>query len=344
MTEDALNKIQYIAPNRVFSESVPNKDGIPEWLQLTPGGNRFAGRDGRVFRIKSPRALVRNFNNSGEDLRFDIDHGSESMFGGTRSFGWLVEMELRANREIWGRVEWTPTGASVVQNKDYRSVSPTFLVNPESVVKHLENKKFPMEVIGFSSIALTNRPNLPLRSLNTTQSEERMDIAKLLTALGLDEGADESKVLQTIESLRTTTETVPNLNDFVPRADYEVAQNKLGQAVALLEQQQKARHQEKVDLAINSAVATGKVAPASVDYHRSCCQSEEGLKNFERFISSQPAIVEPNTSVAPKEKQEPVEGSGLTEAQKHLIHMWNMKPETFHAERAELVKEGKLQG
>ena len=175
--------------NQVLSQSVPQSgDGPPEFIQLTPGGNRFVGRDGRNFRIRSPRQMVRDFNNSGEDLQLDLDHESEMPFGSSASVGWLVAMELRNNREIWGQVEWTPAGESLVQDRTFRGISPTFLVDPDSVREFLENPNKPMDVIGFQSVALTNRPNLPLRSLNTTQGtpeeKQTMDMEKLFAALG----------------------------------------------------------------------------------------------------------------------------------------------------------------
>ena len=99
-----------IQPNKILAETVPiaGDSGVPEWIQLTPQGARFEGRDGRRFRISSAKKLVAEFNALGEHLQLDLDHASE--FGlGSASVGWLVEMAVR-EREIWGRVESPPQG------------------------------------------------------------------------------------------------------------------------------------------------------------------------------------------------------------------------------------------
>ncbi len=343
--------------NQVLSEAVANEDGVPEFIQLTPGGNRFTGRDGRSFRIRSPRQMVRDFNNSGEDLQIDIDHESEMPFGGSASVGWITSMELRNSREIWAAVEWTPQGAELVGSRTFRGISPTFTVDRDSLIAFLEDESKPMEVTGFTSVALTNRPNLPLRSLNTeqgthpTEEKQTMDIGKLFAALGLGEDATEADALNAIKSLGETPNVEPNaaapalpdLDKYVPRADYEQKLTQLNTVQAQLKEQADKQREAEVELLINSAVKAGKIAPASEEFYRQVCDTDAGLAKTKAHLASAAVIVQPNTLVTKAEDVGDQSGKGLTPAQEHLARMWGFTAEQFHAEHAKLVEEGKLQ-
>ena len=103
--------------------------GVPEWVELLPAGLTVRGRDGRAWSNPNPAAIVEAFQNNGADLPVDIEHSTEhkgSHGEPAPAVGWIKAMEVR-DGAVWGRVEWTERGSSLLQNKEYRYLSPVFL-------------------------------------------------------------------------------------------------------------------------------------------------------------------------------------------------------------------------
>lgn len=329
--------------NQVSRRVIASPDGVPEWIQLTPGPGTFEGRDGRRFALADAEGVVSEFNASGQDIQVDLDHKSElpGMLTdeGSRAVGWVVEMSARSG-EVWGKVEWTEEGAELVRGRKYRSVSPVFHVAPGSQKKFQENSN-PMRVTGFASVALTNRPNLHLLSLNAVQPRDNttMPSTKILAALGLDEGADEARALNAIAALKTA----PDLSQYIPKADYVALNAKLTRMeaaeTARREAEEKAakeRHETEVNAALDEAVKAGKVAPASKDFYRAGCATAEGLAAFKAEMNSRAPIVVPGESgEAPSDDSANI-SDGPTDADRELARNSGLTVEEVVASRKQL--------
>lgn len=128
----------------------------------------------------------------------------------------------------------------------------------------------------------------------------------VLAALGLPENATEEQATNAISGLKTDLVTAtnraasPSLEKFVPRADFDQALAKATNA----EQQLATIRQEKLDAdietAINAALATGKITPATVDYHKAQCAQQGGLDRFAAYCTAAPAIGEPSALTGKK--------------------------------------------
>lgn len=302
------------SPNAVLTDALESEDGVPEWLQLTPSRGKFEGRDGRRFNIKSPRTLVKAFNDAGEDIQLDLDHASEmpAMFGGTSAaVGWVTEMQTRHGGEIWAKVEWTPQGQDLVRNRTFRGLSPVFRVSRESAEAFLDDpQKNAMEVEQILSVALTNRPNLRLKSLNSrgqqinpTERKPNMDLEKLLLALGLNAEASEADVMSAIASLRQRPAI--NLDDYVPRADFDQLNTQVKEVLAAKEADAAKAFNVEVDRAITDALKAGKISPASESYHRETCSDAKGLERFRKYVETVAPVVKLNAEEANKDDNAP---------------------------------------
>ena len=127
-------------------------DGVPDWVQLIPGG-RFAGIDGRgPYHVASAKAVIAASMARGQGkLPIDENHATqraakEGLAAPAR--GWIVELADREKDGIWGRVEWTEAGRALVADGAYRGISPVF--------EHTAGGG----VVRILSAALTNDPNL----------------------------------------------------------------------------------------------------------------------------------------------------------------------------------------
>jgi len=177
------------AINTTSQAIVAGADGAaPEWLHMLPAGT-FTGADGRgPYQAGDLAALVALFNRDGRKLPVDENH-SIDLEGSTGkpspARGWIVELQVRTDG-IWGRVEWTADGEALVKGKSYGFLSPVFL----------HSKSKPYRVMKLLRVALTNDPNLTLKSLHSKQ--ESVMLEELRKALGLPETADEAAVLAAV--------------------------------------------------------------------------------------------------------------------------------------------------
>lgn len=293
---------------------------VPDWVQLTPSGPRIAGRDGRSW-ILDAEAVAAAFRSTLAEpggVPFDVEHATEDATSSqpAPAVGWLAEVEAR-NGALWARVEWTESGRALIAGRAYRFLSPAFLFDPAT-----------QRVLRLTSVGLTNRPNFRLPALNHT--ENPMDPA-VLTALGLAPTATAADAVVAINALRAAEQlalnraATPDPAQFVPRADYELATNRL----AALDAEAATRREAEIVAAVDAAVAGGFVAPASRTYHLASCRAEGGLDRFRQMVAASPVIAGP----APKAEL----GTGtaaLSPDELAVCRQLGMTPEKFAAARA----------
>ncbi len=272
---------------QTIAVALNSSDGaVPAWIQLTPAGPNIDGRDGRKWTLPNPEAVVAAFRNHGADLPVDFEHATQvkgSKGEPAPAIGWIKDLEVRAGA-LWAHVEWNELGQQAVSSKGYRYVSPVFTF-----------RKAAGDIVKMVSAGLTNQPNLKLAALNrqdaNTTEKTAMNKA-ILEALGLKEGASDDDALTAINKMKANEATARNRADnpdstqFVPRADYELAQNKLRS----FEDADKTRHETAINTAVDAAIEAGKVAPASRDYHIAACKSDAGLENFQKMVEASPEI------------------------------------------------------
>lgn len=261
---------------------------IPEWVELLPSGEMITGRDGRTWRNSNPHGVVEQFVARNVDLVIDWEHASEHRAPNGQdapAAGWVKELAVREGA-VWGRVEWTEKAAAQLQRKEYRYLSPVFLFTRDD-----------HQIVRLSSAGLTNQPNLALKALNQQTHQEDFPVWKdLLKKLGLPEDATEAQAITALNQVQADLETAknreatPSLDKYVPRADFDQAQTRAANAEQTLKTLKKEREDEAIDTAINQALEDGKIAPATVDYHKAQCRTEGGLERFKTFVESAPAI------------------------------------------------------
>ncbi|MBV1702616.1 MAG: hypothetical protein KGQ46_12425 [Hyphomicrobiales bacterium] len=260
----------------------------PSVIHLLPYGPTISGRDGRAWQLKNPKALVEAFNAQGHPEPIDWEHGQHiaaSRGEAAPASGWIDRLELR-DSGIWGHVTWTDKASAAICAREYRFISPAFSHDAAG------------NVTALLGAGLVNRPNLDLTALNHQQETQSMN-QELLAKLGLPETATSAEVLAAIIALnarvataehRVALNATPSLNDFVPRADYEVALNRATTLEAAAKAKADADLAQAIASAVDGAIAAGKVAPASRDYHVAACGVAGGLDRFVAFAASAPSL------------------------------------------------------
>ncbi|NNA50203.1 phage protease [Pseudomonas lactis] len=281
-----------LALNTDLSATV--SDGkAPEWVELIPPGPNVTGRDGRqwLFDEQAGTLVQSSFLGRAIDLPIDWEHATQhraSKGESAPAAGWIKQLELR-NGALWGLVDWTPRASEQVINREYRFLSPVFDFDPDTT-----------RIARLVSAGLTNKPNFLLTALNQENTEVTPVTLSpaLLTALGLPATATEEQALAATAQLKATAQATntekPNLEQFMPRADYDSVLQRATNAEQALAEQKKAEHTKQVDALITSATQAGKITPATVDYHRAACQDETGLARFKAFVDAAPVVAPPS--------------------------------------------------
>lgn len=168
----------------------------PEWIHLVPAGT-FRGASPRKsgpWTLHDAQAVIAASLASGP-LPIDENHAIDlagPKGGPSPARGWIVELQGRDDG-IWGRVEWTEPGRTLVGERGYRGISPV-----------IESERGSGRVVRIHRAALTNTPNLPVTTLHSTETD--MDPDKLREALGLAANADEAAILAAIAARNTAIE------------------------------------------------------------------------------------------------------------------------------------------
>jgi phage I-like protein len=212
--------------NRDFSHPA---DG---WYQIEPKGehpNRAAGVV-QVIDDEATQSIVNRFNEDavigklrhGNEMLIDHEHFSDQPDQETRAYGWLQELQNRADG-IYARVRWTKTGREAVDGGDYRFFSTEYdpkdlqLLKAESGKRKAELQKVrPLRLSGLSLTNMNNnRGQKPITNRDPNGSANQPQRTKTMNTvaikLGLATDAPEEIVLAEVTRLlNRVTELIPH--------------------------------------------------------------------------------------------------------------------------------------
>ena len=200
-------------------------------------------RNGRRQYVADTAALVARLNGQAVAARVDFDHRSEpvspTFAGSTEAEGWLSSFRLNARGGIDADMALSDWAHQGLRARRYRYLSPALLLDDD-------------DVVGMSSLALVNNPNLPL-SAPTLHSEAPMDKDEKARKAELDERE------RKLEAREAEAQTA--------------ALNAATQAV-------------------DAAVASGRVLPAHKDYHLGAIKAHpdgvwKGIESFNAFAAGE---------------------------------------------------------
>ena len=142
-----------------FDKELPPGDAagsVPAWVHLLSSG-RATARDGRQFTLANPEAVIDAFLANNIDLPVDYEHQADKaesrLKGPVPAAGWIKSLEMRENG-LWGQVEWTATAARMIAAKEYRTISPSIVIDAET-----------KEILRLNGAGLVHHPALELTAL-----------------------------------------------------------------------------------------------------------------------------------------------------------------------------------
>ncbi len=282
----------------------------PQWVMLIPVGE-FSGRDGRgPFRLNDAARVIAATEALGLTAGVPIDYDHATDFAAPKgrpapAAGWIREFAER-DGALWGRVEWTPHGATAITSREYRYISPVFQYSPDGAVTRLLRA------------GLTNNPNLYLTAISAraagaiaprAEGGKAMDtlMQQLCEMLGLGDDSSPEEVLAAVRALsesadgdddekggRDGAQGDAGANDGAADAMQAgadparyVAVAQFQRVLGELSQLRVERARERAERAVDDAIKAGKLIPAQRQWAISYCQAD--FNGFAAFAARQPA-------------------------------------------------------
>jgi len=306
----------------------------PEWIRLLPTGDVRSTRGDFVVDPAAIDAILAAHVARGIDTVIDYEHQTlggefQSPDGTAPAAGWIREFSVREDG-LWGRAEWTPRGAALVANREYRYHSPVPLVDKKT-----------RRAIALHSIALTNDPAIlgmtPIVNKAGINEEDGMNGLKEL--LGLPADANEETILAAVkdlQSFRTDTVAALELQDgtgAAVQAGVLALKNRLATAPtaeAFAELKTRLDRREADDL-VGRAVKDGKLSPTMVEAATRLALTDRGA--FAAFLEKAPKVVPVGQVVEPGPT---AKGSdGLDDAERVVCKSLGLTAETFKKHKQE---------
>ncbi|MBV7262569.1 peptidase [Photobacterium sp. WH24] len=292
---------------------------LPQWLKLLPAGE-MTGHDGRRFVNAFPETVLQFFTADGRDIALDIEHATEIKGPAGEpapAQGWFNTLEIR-NGEIWGKIDFNADGSKLISGKNYRYISPAFYHDAHG------------NILGISSVGLTNKPNLDLPALNQEQTLMKLSAA-IAAALSLNaETATDVEAVTAIEQLKNDKQLAlnraanPDLAKFVPKETHDLALNRAQTA----EQKLADIADAEINALVDGAIKAGKIAPANKDMYLATCRAEGGREQFEAFIKTAPVIA---STESRHEKKPGADGNKLTDGELAMCRSLGLTQEQYLA-------------
>ncbi|WP_457650345.1 phage protease [Profundibacter sp.] len=250
---------------------LPKRDpgkGAPEWVHLFPNGV-MKSRDGRVFNLADPQAIVRQFDAGGIDLPVDYEHQNDKQdslpAGPIPAAGWIKELQARKDG-LWGRVEWTDQARALLESKAYRYLSPSFLYLKEGKT-----------IAKLKGAGLVHNPGLHLTAL-ASQEDTMSDITtfmqRVAEMLNLSPDSSEDELLAALQSALTGNDA-PDPKKYVPIEALQEAMMERNTGHATM-------NEERAQAKVNDALQRGYISPAMKEWATALCQQDEA--SFDGFL------------------------------------------------------------
>ena len=293
---------------------------------------------------KDPQVALKNTRGRALDLRLDYEHASEIKAPKGEeapAAGWFSDYRVAGDGSIEGKLTPTERARNHIESREYRYLSPVPVVNKQT-----------REVHHFSSVALTNSPNLYLPALNHEEPDssdnqpETQDVMtpeqlkELCRELGLAEDSKAESIIAAAKAVKQEAslnrEQTSSLEKYVPRADYDSLMERAQNAERKIADVAKEQLETEINREIEAALKAGKITPATKAFYKENCRQEGGLDRFKKFVADAPVIGEVSGL---DQKKPPEQDAELNSEEKAVCEQMGIDPEEFKKTRdAELAK------
>jgi phage I-like protein len=245
--------------------SLPDGDGVPEWLHLLPSGT-FSDTSGKSYHLKNAAGVIAATRQRGK-IALDENHSTQratASGAASPARAWISEYQIRDDG-IWGKPDWNPSGIALMTDKSYKNISPVYRYDKDGNVLYL------------ISAALTNDPGLLQLTALHSHNGNNMEKDAICTALGIAPTVADAEVLTALQTavkassdnataLQTAQAEVTRLTgELTTLKTTSVPMSKVVELETNLTTLQTSIAKEKAIAFVDSAIKAGKPIGASRD-------------------------------------------------------------------------------
>lgn len=186
--------------------------------------------------------------------------GLENEYPDKRAYGWIEELVAKEDG-LYGRVKWSDSGKELLANAHYKFLSPFW--NAETVQEGGKKYFRPVELV---SVALTNKPNLPVNPLaNEERKENTMERAILIALLGLANEATDEQIKTAITNNKQAAVTQAEAATALSNEKTAHGSTKSNLELQLANARTELANHKKgrIELMVDSAIKEGRVPVAN---------------------------------------------------------------------------------
>lgn len=238
-----------------------NDEKLPKRIPILPKGEYMTLPYGNMVLDNNVfEQMIGNFNgNVRRAVPLDVDHAWEN----TRAAGWLKKL-TNEDDGLWAEVDYTPFGAGLVENKEYKMISAEWsfdYVDPQKSTHHgavlvaatLTNRPLmqSMPTITASDKNLTNANGIVILLNEDTKVDNKNmpTLTDILAKPVADRNEDDLKFLQENEADLTDEQKEQLEQETTDAADEAKAQADLDAANAKLKEEEDAKKEEEAKAA-----------------------------------------------------------------------------------------------
>ena len=330
-----------------------NEEVPPKSFLLCPYGEQHYTKDGKedAFRFSPESAdrVIREFHSRARDLVIDYEH--QTLTGGKApAAGWIGDLE-KTEKGLVAKVNyWTDAAADLLQKREYRYFSPTFLMSGKEVTAlhsvALTNHPAMHGVAALAAkdTAIINQPENPGKTKGNNMTKTELALRNLLgdTALALSDETDG----QTAARIEALAEELPELREKKNIAEEvkkllgvpETASKDeiLAALKAELEKAEKLEadaEEAKKDLVLSDALAKNKITAAE-----KTVLAKLDLATLNDLVKAKPEnAAVPGAPLPEPDKKK--EAAALTDEEKKIALSMGLTEEEFANAKKEGAKE-----
>lgn len=170
-------------------------------VQIAPIGN-FTGsdKDGNPIPEKLSEealySLAEKLNSSGEEVLCDIDHASTRLGceKDSKAAGWFSQFFVSPLKGLWAKIKLTTLGKKLVEDREYRFLSPVFSLNENG------------EPVDLHSVAFTNVPAFKNHIKPILNSESNEIFNKEIISMDMTKDELKELIISTISEMKVAEE------------------------------------------------------------------------------------------------------------------------------------------
>lgn len=305
-------------------------------VHLVPFGQHKTDKGDFELDVDGMVSILNSFAGRVNDMVIDYEH--QTLSGNEApAAGWIKSVAAKHDG-IWGEVEWTEKAKEYIRNKEYRYISPVFMVDKDRKVVRLVNAALTNQPAIDGMMPLINKEIVKEIVIDTKYIKEKADMfteeenKELLELLDCKKATRASDVFDVIREMKAKAEATfgsKNITDALGLKENAKEPEVIGTILAMKQGNDNASELSKRVKSLEDALSVkeateqvelamseGKVTPAMKDWAMDYAKTNP--EGFKVFVAKAAAIVPLKKAV--KDEKQDDQGVDIFTAEQAMVN------------------------